>query len=216
MNWSCTQVEERMSDYIEGSLAEAEQREFREHADACPQCGPLLAQVTHVIGRLHTLEPAEIPVGLIPNILDQTIGPRKETRNWIAWMPALLQPRFAIGFATVLATLLIIFQAVGVQKPNTALAILSPVNIYHVADRHAHLVFARGVKFVNDLRVVYEIQSRLQPAGSAPPAEQQSAPSPPQAEPPKSQRQSRQDHSENRRYVLFAAFLMTAPGGSPR
>ena len=31
------------------------------------------------------------------------------------------------------------------------------------ANRQAHLAYARGAKFVNDLRVVYEIQSRLQP-----------------------------------------------------
>jgi hypothetical protein len=46
------------------------------------------------------------------------------------------------------------------------------------ANRQAHLTYARGAKFVNDLRVVYEIQSRL---GSQP--EPQSAPQPPTQNP---------------------------------
>ncbi|MGB9466199.1 MAG: hypothetical protein WBR10_13905, partial [Candidatus Acidiferrum sp.] len=45
------------------------------------------------------------------------------------------------------------------RKPK--LADLSPVNVYRNADRQAHLVYARSTKFVSDLRVVYEIQSRL-------------------------------------------------------
>jgi hypothetical protein len=45
------------------------------------------------------------------------------------------------------------------RKPK--LADLRPAAIYQSADRQAHLVFARSVKYVSDLRVVYEIQSRL-------------------------------------------------------
>ncbi len=35
------------------------------------------------------------------------------------------------------------------------------MNVYRNADRQAHLVYARGSKFVSDLRVVYEIQARF-------------------------------------------------------
>ena len=45
------------------------------------------------------------------------------------------------------------------RKPK--LADLRPANVYRNADRQVHLVYARSVKYVSDLRVVYEIQSRL-------------------------------------------------------
>jgi hypothetical protein len=45
------------------------------------------------------------------------------------------------------------------RKPK--LADFRPAAIYQKADQQAHLVIARSVKYVSDLRVVYEIQSRL-------------------------------------------------------
>lgn len=173
MSWSCTQVEERLSDHLEGGLAPADERDFQQHVASCPNCAPLLSQVTLTLGRLHTLEQEEVPAKLVLSILDKTLGPRKAKHDWSNWLPVLWQPRFAMGAVTVMAMLLIIFQATGGMKPNGGgLAALSPVNLYYAADRHVHLAFARSVKFVNDLRVVYEIQSRLQPSNTPPPAGQ--------------------------------------------
>ena len=55
---------------------------------------------------------------------------------------------------------------------NVTAAELHPANVLRAANRQAHLTYARGVKFVNDLRVVYEIQSRFasQPEPAASPA----------------------------------------------
>ena len=212
MTWTCVQIEERLSDYLDGLLPDAEQREFRAHVDSCAHCAPLLAQVTHVIGRLRTLEPEPAPPALISKILDQTLGPRKTKSDWLAWLPMLWQPRFAMGTVTVLATLLIIFQAAGVRRSDITAASLNPVNIFHSADRHAHLAFARSVKFVNDLRVVYEIQSRLQPANN---------PAPNSSEPPvpseqKSPNESQRDHSAIGNFTFVASLLTDASTRSPR
>ncbi|HEV2615023.1 MAG TPA: anti-sigma factor [Candidatus Acidoferrales bacterium] len=212
MNWTCVQIEERLSDYLDGLLPAAEQREFRAHVDACPQCAPLLAQVTHVIGRLRTLEPEPVPAALFSTILDQTLGPRKTKREWFGWLPMLWQPRFAMGTVTVLATLLIIFQATGVRRSDITAASLNPVNIFHAADRHAHLAFARSVKFVNDLRVVYEIQSRLQPAGNPAPNSSEPSSAPPQKSPNESQR----NNGTNENTAFVATLLPDAPTRSPR
>lgn len=213
MTWTCVQIEERLSDYLDGLLPAAEQREFRAHVDACPQCAPLLAQVTHVIGGLRTLEPEPAPAALVSKILDQTLGPRKTRRDWFSWLPMLWQPRFAMGTVTVLATLLIIFQATGVRRSDITAASLNPVNIFHSADRHAHLAFARSVKFVNDLRVVYEIQSRLQPASTPAPNNTQPSSAPSQQ---KSPNESQRNQSTNGSLTFVAALIPDAPTRSPR
>lgn len=207
MSWSCVQVEERLSDYLDNALTEAERAEFRAHVDACARCAPLLAQVSHVTQSLRALELEPAPPMLASRILDQTIGPRKAKRQWLSWIPILWQPRFATGAVTVLATLLIIFHAAGVKPSNLTAADFNPVNIIHSADRHAHLAFARSVKFVNDLRVVYEIQSRLQPATNAP--NQQPPSEAPAQQEPKPPRQSQRNFGSDR-FSVVASFFATA------
>ena len=191
MSWSCVQVEERLSDYLEKALSESEQREFRAHVDSCTRCAPLVAQVSSMLGSLHALELEPVPPMLASKILDQTLGPRKAKRDWLGWVPILWQPRFATGLVTVLATALIIFHATGVKKSKLTLADFNPVNIIQSANSQAHLAFARGVKFVNDLRVVYEIQSRLQPATSGTPGQQAPSATPSQQKPPNESQQNR-------------------------
>lgn len=211
MSWSCIQIEERLSDHLDGALTQAEQLEFQQHIAGCPKCTPLVSQVKLSIGRLHALEQEEVPAKLITNILDKTLGPRKAKREWSSWLPILWQPRFAMGVVTALATLLIIFQATGGLKPNGGgLADLNPVSLYNAVDRHAHLAFARTVKFVNDLRVVYEIQSRLQPASNPAPAGQQIAPAPLPEQ--KNPNESRQNQTSLQRVALVAVLLEDAPG----
>jgi len=70
-------------------------------------------------------------------------------------------PKFAYGTASVLATFVILIGASGFSVRKPKMADLRPANLYRTADRQVHLVYARSVKYVSDLRVVYEIQSRL-------------------------------------------------------
>lgn len=212
MSWSCIQVEERLSDYLDNTLTRAERIEFRAHVDACPRCAPLVAQVSHITERLRALELEPEPALLASKILDQTLGPRKAKREWFSWIPMLWQPRFATGALTVVATLLIVFHATGVKPSSLTAADFNPVNIIHSADRHAHLAFARSVKFVNDLRVVYEIQSRLQPANAAAPSQAPSAT--PSQQPPKSPRESQHNSIGSDSLSVVAALLANAPGRS--
>src|SRR5260370_8106880 len=61
------------------------------------------------------------------------------------------------GAATVIGLL----TASGFSFRKPKMADLHPATIYRNADRQAHLMYAHSAKFVSDLRVVYEIQTRL-------------------------------------------------------
>ena len=162
MTWTCDLIEARLSDYLEGLLQGPARAEFEAHANSCVDCAPLVASVRSLVGEMHSIEELETPPRLVYSILDKTLGPRETVTGWQGFLNVirgLATPKFAYGAASVMATLVIILDASGWRKPK--LADLRPAAIYQSADRGVHLVRARCVKYVSDLRVVYEIQSRL-------------------------------------------------------
>jgi len=220
MPWTCAQIEERLSEHLDGLLTPEERREFEEHVAGCARCAPLVAQVGALVGQMHALEPLEEPPRLVSEILDRTLGPRAQPQTgwakWLGWMRPVSRPRFAMGAVTVLASFLIVFSAVGLSPAKMTAADLNPVNVFHNANRRAHLVYSRGVKFVNDLRVVYEIQTRLRPEAAPQPAPEEQ-PAPPQPNPQqKSEHETKPGRTANRYAVVLAVVLTTYPGGSLR
>ena len=172
MGWNCTITEERLSDFLEGHLGATDAEAFSAHAKTCAQCSELVAQVGGLVSEMHGLELLEEPANLHAKIMDATLGPRPSQegwRRWFTWAPMLWKPRFAMGIATVAACCVVVVQAGGVTPGKLRRADLNPVDMFRAVDRQAHLTYARGMKFVNQLRVVYEIQSRLEPE---PPQEQ--------------------------------------------
>jgi len=160
MTWTCEQTEARLSDYLDGFLQPAEQTSFDLHVNACPRCTPLVASVSHVLGALHTLEPIEPSPQLVNSILTATLGPQS-WRNAKRWLRGLQSPRFVYSVVSVAATFIVILTASGFSWRKPKLADLAPATIYHNANNQAHVAYARGMKFFSDMRVVYEIQSRL-------------------------------------------------------
>lgn len=166
MDWNCTLTEERLSEYIEGALLPGERAAFSSHAASCVRCNELVARVSGLVGRMQRLALVEEPPHLASKILDATLGPRVSKHGWESWVDrisALWQPRFAIGMATAAASVIIVFHTAGLTPTKLKKVDLNPTDVMRAANRQAHLTYARGVKFVNDLRVVYEIQTRLQP-----------------------------------------------------
>jgi anti-sigma factor RsiW len=216
-DWNCARTEERLSDFLDGILSPAEAAEFSAHASGCDACGSLLAQVGGLVHRMHALDALETPPQLIAKILESTLGPRRAQsagwQRWFAWVPQFWQPRFAMGAITVAATIMIVLYSTGISPAKLKKADLTPSNVFRTANRQAHLTYARSAKFVNDLRVVYEIQTRLQPdaepsPGIAPaPAPQQNS-QPPSVNPQeKSQTSPHPGHSQSRNGTMLASLL---------
>ncbi len=164
MTWTCDQVEAQLSDYLEGLLQATEREAFDAHMAQCAQCSPLLASVRNLVVGMHSMEQLEAPPRLVYSILDKTLGPRETVSKWETaknFLRGFASPKFAYGSASVLATFVIVVGASGFSLRKPKMADLHPANVYRNADRKVHLVYARSVKYVSDLRVVYEIQSRL-------------------------------------------------------
>jgi hypothetical protein len=183
MTWACEQTEARLSDYLDGLLQPAEQTAFDLHVNSCARCTPLVAGVSHVLGTLHKLEQVEPSPQLVNSILTVTQGPQT-WRNAKRWLRSLQSPRFVYSVVSVAATLVVLLTATGFNWSKPQLADLAPATIYRNADRKVHLVYARSSKFVSDLRVVYEIQSRINENEQNPAIREQTIPqTPPRKEP---------------------------------
>ena len=211
MEWNCTLTEDRLSDYLDGALTREEAAAFEAHAATCTKCAKLVADVRGLVTRMQKLEPLAAPPMLVTRIVNATTGPQKQSAGWknvLAWRPAVLQPRFALGLVTVAATILILMYTAGFTPTRWKHADLSPATVLRTANRQAHLTFAKSAKFVNDLRVVYEIQTRLQPE-----TQPQSAPAvPPQNPSPanpqdRSQTSPHPGHSQSRTGVMLASLM---------
>jgi hypothetical protein len=160
MTWTCEQTEARLSDYLDGLLDAAERSAFNQHVNTCGACAPLVANVAHTLGGLYALEQVEPPRQLETAILTATLGARSKW-NLLGWLRSLQSPRFVYSAVSVAATLVLMLTASGFNWRKPKLADLAPATIYRRADQQVHLRYAQTAKFVSDLRVVYEIQSRM-------------------------------------------------------
>jgi len=198
MNWDCTNTEERLSDFLDGALGRDEAAVFSAHRASCTKCAQLVAQVGGLVQRMQRTEQVELPDRLVSNILDATLGPRKTQRgwkSWFGWVGGIWEPRFAMGIVTVAASFAIVLHAVGVTPTGIAQADLNPASVMRSANRQADLTYGRAVKFVDDLQLVYEIRSQLEPE-----AQPESAPSTqpaPQSSPATTPDQQTQPQNQN-------------------
>jgi hypothetical protein len=164
MNWTCQQTEERLSDYIERALDAAETQQLETHLLGCERCAALAAQLRLALGGLHSLEVVEPPAHLIERIITQTSGPgrhRSAGTSLLNLLRPLFRPQVMLGGAVALASLLLTLQfAMPARYRKNGFA---PTEMFSTVNRQVHITYGRSLKFVNDLRVVYEIQSRLRP-----------------------------------------------------
>jgi hypothetical protein len=185
----CLEFEARLSEALDGALSGAERNQFEAHRKACASCGPMFAEAQRGMQLLRGLAEVEPPANFVHNILAATVGgaeatvqPARPRESWWEKLrsglrPALrpvLQPRFAMSFAMVFFSISLVLNFAGVKLGNVRHLDLSPSAIM----RGAYEAQARVVKYYENIRFVYEIESRVQelkrattPEESNPPAE---------------------------------------------
>ncbi len=169
----CTDIDALLCDYVDGALGGAERAQVDEHVRGCEACATALEDARAAVAFMDGAADVEVPDQLVTRILYRTYGEKPARAaaedeaggGWLAWLHGLfrpvLAPRFAMGMAMTILSFSMIGRMAGIpQRPLTA-ADLEPGQIWAAIDNKAHRTYDRFVKYVDNLRLVYEIQSRL-------------------------------------------------------
>jgi len=175
----CNEFDALLSDAIDKMLTGPKAEAFLAHGKTCAVCGPLLAEAE--IGKhwLEQLVEVEPPAMLMHNILAATVGIDTARMRGAATVPAhaswiermtewgraivspianvARQPRFAMSFGMAFFSLSISLSLFGVKLSDVRHADLRPSAIKH----SYYETSGRVVKYYENIRFVYEIESRV-------------------------------------------------------
>lgn len=173
----CNEFDLLLSDAIDGVLSRPELDRFQAHARTCKMCGPLLREAEAGRTWLKGLTEVEPPASLVNNILASTTGVDTQrlrtmvraSQPRISWweqvqasflepMWAIVrQPRFAMSFGMAFFALSVGLTVAGVKPADLQQVSLRPSAI----KRTYYNTQARVVRYVDNVRAVYEVQAAL-------------------------------------------------------
>jgi Putative zinc-finger len=174
----CTEFEVLLADALDGRLDGPQIERFDAHLEMCPRCAPMFGEAKLGQSWMQTLKEDELepPVFVVENILRETVG-TVHTRvkpqvpepklNWLdrlKEMPvfkpvfgAVLQPRFAMSFGMAFFSITMLMNVLGVKVTSLRHVDLRPSAISH----QYYETKGKVVKYYENLRLVYEIETRV-------------------------------------------------------
>ena len=161
---NCAELEILICDYVDGTLESAQKAELERHLSECQICAELArdsAAAVAFIGRAAEIEP---PPELVTRILFDAPWTREKTgpklRHWMrSVVGVILQPRMAMGIAMTAITLSFLWQYA--MPKQLKASDLQPAKVWAGLEDRATYAWGRTVKFYENLKFVYQIQSML-------------------------------------------------------
>src|SRR3954452_11323435 len=161
----CTDFDSLLCDYIDGTLESARVPAFEEHKETCASCAELARDAAAAVRFIAVAETPEPPPELITRIAFE-IPSGAVRKGWrsalLGWIHPVLQPRFAMGMAMTLLSFSMLGRFAGIEVRQLKLSDLQPSAVWAAIDNRIHRGWERGVKYYENLRLVYEVQARLQ------------------------------------------------------
>jgi hypothetical protein len=202
----CVDFENALSEALDHTLHGSALAKFEAHQRSCPVCKALFQEAQAGLHWLKALEEAEPPRHLVHNILAQTSGVISQTKpvtaageSWLnrfrrRLVPAL-SPRFAMSFGMTFFSVTMMLNVAGIKMADLRHMDLSTKGI----ERTYYSTQARIVRYYENIRLVYEIESRvrdLRRAARPEKEEEQNTPKPPS--------RSNSDRQPERKYQNYS------------
>jgi hypothetical protein len=161
---NCAEIEILICDLVDGTLDDTARAEVERHLANCPGCAALARDSAAAVAFMERAAVVEPPPELITRILFDAPWARQksETRlgKWTrALLSPILQPRFAMGFALTMISISILVQS---AVPHQLKASdLQPAKVWNALTDRVDRAWERSVKFYENLKVVYQVQTML-------------------------------------------------------
>lgn len=235
----CVEVEALLAEVLDGTLQGDMLVAFEAHQQTCASCQTMTQEAKAGMHWLKGLDEAEPPRNLVHNILAQTIGalpsehlaPAPRGEGWFEKLKGRLAPifgpvvtpRFAMSFGMAFFSITLLLGIAGFHMSDLRHLDLSSKGI----TKTYYATQARCVRYYENLRLVYEIESRVRELRRATAPEskdnnqqqQQQAPAPANPKnPSKSDNRLPQSHSNSRDDgpPMLATFPATRSAASVR
>lgn len=175
----CTQFEALLAEALDSlqALSPAVQRDFEAHRLSCGNCGPLWMEVREGMLMLDALEEVEPPKNLVHNILAATSHAEARAagvagaavqqpsrKGWLGWagMRPVLSSRFAMSFGMAFFSIGLTLSALGVSMKDVGSMVAHPTMLRKTVVLQYTSVQARVQRYYDNLRLVYEVETRVQ------------------------------------------------------
>jgi Putative zinc-finger len=166
---NCADLEILLCDYVDGTLAPAARAEVEQHIAQCAACAELARDVTATVGFIERAEHVEPPPELLTRILFELPSahhararrPGGFRRFVQSWLQPVMQPRFAMGFAMTILSFSLLGRFAGISPRQLTLDDLRPAKVWQALDDKVYRGWQRTVKYYENIRFVYEIQTQL-------------------------------------------------------
>jgi hypothetical protein len=175
----CSEFEALLFDVLDHKLTGTLLETFQAHARSCAHCGPMFAEIEAGQHWLKSLTEVEPPANLVNDILTATSGLdtyRLQAAAPARYQPSLSerirewwdaffspvwgtvrQPRFAMSFGMAFFSLSVALSVFGVKPKDLKQVDLSRNGL----TRTYYSTSGRVVKYYENIRLVYEIESRV-------------------------------------------------------
>ena len=154
---NCAELEILICDYVDGTLSPGQKAEVERHLAGCPACAELARDSAAALAFIERAAEVEPPPELITRMLFD--APWHKSRT--GWLPkifnSVLQPKFALSMAMTILSFSMLFGQVHQLRP----ADLQPAKVWADIEDRAYRTWARTMKFYDNLKFVYQIQTTL-------------------------------------------------------
>ncbi len=169
----CGESEALLAEALDGTLSGAQLVAFEAHQQSCEACRTMFAEARAGMHWLSELDEVEPPRNLVHNILAQTIGQLPEPKPVVAvegagwrsrlkarlspWFAPVATPRFAMSFGMAFFSITMLLGIAGFKLADVKRLDFSSKGL----ERAYYSTQARVVRYYENIRLVYEIESRV-------------------------------------------------------
>jgi hypothetical protein len=167
---NCAEFESIVADYLDGTLGSTERAAVEQHASTCGACHEFLQEVSGAVAFLGQAEEVLPPPELVTRLaylapVGRTRRPFESqglfSRLTTQWLQPILQPRLVMGMAMTVLSFAMLERCTGIQVQHIQPSDLSPARVWDGVEDKALRVKDRAVKYYENIRLVYEVETRL-------------------------------------------------------